>query len=68
MAVQQNKVSKSRRNKRRSHHALLAANFQECPKCGEMKRTHHVCSVCGFYDGREVVVMQDDFDLDEDLV
>ena len=27
----------------------------ECPNCGELKRPHHVCSHCGYYDGREVV-------------
>ncbi|MEM7317752.1 MAG: 50S ribosomal protein L32, partial [Pseudomonadota bacterium] len=38
MAVQQNKVSKSRRNNRRAHDALVAANPNECPNCGELKR------------------------------
>ena len=27
----------------------------ECPKCGELKRPHHICRACGHYDGREVV-------------
>lgn len=54
MAVAQNKVSKSRRNMRRSHHALTPANVQECPECGEIKRPHHVCPSCGHYREREV--------------
>ena len=54
MAVQQNKVSKSRRNNRRAHDALVAGNPSECSNCGEMKRPHHVCASCGYYDGREV--------------
>lgn len=54
MAVQQNKKSKSRRNMRRSHDALKPFNAVECPNCGEMKRPHHICAACGFYDGREV--------------
>ncbi len=66
MAVQQNKVSKSRRNNRRAHHALLGANPNECPNCGELKRPHHVCPSCGFYDDREVIAQTDDIDLDED--
>lgn len=66
MAVQQNKVSKSRRNNRRAHDALVAGNPNECPNCGELKRPHHVCASCGHYDDREVVAMVDDVDLDDD--
>lgn len=55
MAVPKKKTSKSRRDMRRAHHHLGAANAQECPNCGELKRPHHVCTSCGHYDGREVV-------------
>ena len=48
------------------HDALVAANPNECPNCGELKRPHHVCASCGHYDDREVVAMVDDVDLDED--
>ena len=66
MAVPQNKISKSRRNNRRSHHALSGANPNECPDCGELKRPHHVCPSCGHYNNREVVAMTPEIDLDED--
>jgi large subunit ribosomal protein L32 len=55
MAVPKKKVSPSRRNMRRSHHALLAPAYVECPNCGELKRPHHLCEACGHYGGREVV-------------
>jgi large subunit ribosomal protein L32 len=55
MAVPKKKISKSRRNQRRSHDSLNAAAQTECPNCGEVKRPHHVCGSCGHYDGREVV-------------
>ena len=55
MAVPKKKTSKSRRNMRRSHHALAGASYAECKNCGELKRPHHVCVACGHYDGREVV-------------
>lgn len=58
MAVQQNKKSKSRRNMRRAHDSLDAVNVVECPNCGELKRPHHVCAACGFYDGREVIEVE----------
>jgi len=40
---------------RRSHHALPAASYTECPNCGELKRPHHLCEACGYYHEREVV-------------
>ena len=55
MAVPKKKISSSRRDMRRSHHALETTAHVECPNCGELKRPHHVCSACGYYDGREVV-------------
>ncbi|HZH27203.1 MAG TPA: 50S ribosomal protein L32 [Azospirillaceae bacterium] len=55
MAVPKKKTSKSRRNMRRSHHAIQAGAYHECANCGELKRPHNVCGACGHYDGREVV-------------
>ena len=55
MAVPKKKTSKSRRDMRRSHLALSRVNLVECPNCGEMKQTHHVCAACRYYDGREVI-------------
>jgi len=55
MAVPKKKVSPSRRGMRRSHEALAAPVYHECPNCGGLKRPHHVCPHCGYYDGREVV-------------
>jgi large subunit ribosomal protein L32 len=54
MAVPKRKTTPSRRNMRRSHHALTAKNHIECPNCGEAKLPHHVCGSCGHYDGRAV--------------
>ena len=55
MATPKHKTSKSRRNMRRSHDALGANSYHECPNCGELKRPHNVCPSCGQYDKREVV-------------
>jgi len=55
MAVPRKKVSRSRRDKRRSHHALKSPATVECSHCGERKRPHHVCPACGHYGDREVV-------------
>ena len=66
MAVQQNRVTRSRRNMRRAHDALVAANPNECSNCGELKRPHHVCGACGHYDGREVIAQAAEVDLEDD--
>ena len=54
MAVPKRKTSPSKRNMRRSHHALARPAYGECPNCGEQKRPHHVCPSCGHYKDREV--------------
>ena len=59
MAVPRKKVSRARRDSRRSHDRLKPGAYAECPNCGELKRPHHVCEACGFYDGREVVDLSD---------
>jgi large subunit ribosomal protein L32 len=66
MAVQQNRKTRSKRDMRRAHDALVAANPNECTNCGELKRPHHVCPSCGSYNDREVVAQAAEIDLDED--
>ena len=58
MATPKKKTSKSRRDMRRSHDALTAASYQECPNCGELKLTHNVCPKCGQYNGKEIVAQK----------
>jgi large subunit ribosomal protein L32 len=65
MAVQQNRKSSSKRDMRRSHDALVAANRSECANCGELKRPHHVCPHCGHYDQRQVMTIRSETDLDD---
>lgn len=66
MAVPQNRVTRAKRGMRRAHDSLDGANPNECPSCGELKRPHHVCPACGFYNDREVIAQADEIDLDED--
>jgi large subunit ribosomal protein L32 len=54
------KLSKGRRDRRRAHDALQAANLTTCPNCGSMSLPHTVCSNCGFYKGREVIEIKKD--------
>lgn len=60
MAVPKKKTSQSRKNMRRSHHALKPTACGECPNCGDLKLPHHMCSKCGYYNGREVMNKNED--------
>lgn len=56
MAVPKKKTSQSKKNMRRSHHALASNACTECPQCGELLRPHHVCGACGYYNKKEIIV------------
>lgn len=53
MAVPRHKTSKSKKNQRRSHHALAGVNTSDCPRCSSPKLPHRVCGVCGYYKGEK---------------
>tara|TARA_B100001996_G_scaffold382247_1_gene373566 strand:+ start:365 stop:538 length:174 start_codon:yes stop_codon:yes gene_type:complete len=55
MAVPKRKTSKSRRNKRRSHHKIVGANIVEDKKSGEYRLPHHVDLKTGFYNGKKIL-------------
>ena len=55
MAVPKRKTSRQRRDTRRANHAVEAARLGRCPRCQSPVRPHHVCAVCGYYRGRQVI-------------
>jgi large subunit ribosomal protein L32 len=60
MAVPKRKVSKSQRDKRRTHKKLDAPNIATCPQCGEATLPHHACPSCGTYKGRTITETEED--------
>jgi large subunit ribosomal protein L32 len=60
MAVPKRKVSPSRRNMRRAHHALPANSYIEDQDTGELRRPHHVDLKTGIYRGRQVLTPKED--------
>ena len=54
MAVPKRKTSKSRRNKRRSHHKISSINVIEDKKSGEFGLSHHIDLKTGLYNGKQI--------------
>ena len=54
MAVPKRKTSKSRRNKRRSHHQIKSVNIIEDKKSGEYRLSHHIDLKTGIYNGKKI--------------
>jgi large subunit ribosomal protein L32 len=56
VAVPKKKTSKSRRDRRRAHHDIIAQPaISKCPECGAPVIPHQVCPECGTYRGRQVI-------------
>ena len=57
MGVPKGKTSKANRRMNRGSRCVLdAVALSECPQCHAVKKPHHVCPECGFYNGVPVVV------------
>ncbi len=59
MAVPRNRLSNSRKNLRRSHHARQTQSLNACSNCGKSRSPHRICGVCGYYGNRPVVAMKE---------
>ena len=59
MAVPQNRVTKSRRNMRRSHDALTGPTLSVDQETGETHLRHHVTKD-GVYRGRQLFASKDE--------
>jgi len=56
VALPKRKISKSRRDKRRTHKKLTSPNISECSHCHQPKLPHRACPNCGYYNGKMVTV------------
>ena len=57
MALPKRKHSKARRDKSRTHWKLSLPTLTSCPQCAKTVPPHRVCPHCGFYRGRQVIVV-----------
>ena len=56
-ALPKQKTSKGAKGKRRSHHRAEVRRLSECSHCHNARLPHTVCPTCGYYKGREVVIV-----------
>jgi len=59
MATPKKKTSKSKGDQRAAHWKAHPPTFSECPQCHQPKLPHRVCSVCGYYAGRQAMEVQE---------
>ena len=55
MAVPKRKTSPSKRNMRRSHHAIKSLNVIEDKDSGEPRLSHRIDLSTGMYNGRQIL-------------
>ena len=60
MAVPKGKISKARKHSRRANWKLSLPGIVECPRCRSAKLSHRVCKKCGYYDGKQVMEVDED--------
>jgi len=65
MAVPRKKVSIAKKHKRNSTRRTINIKknlkkliLVKCENCGSIKRKHHVCHVCWYYNGKQVLTIK----------
>ena len=55
MAHPKRKISKQRRNTRRTHYKASVPTIASCSNCGSAVEYHRVCPECGYYRGKQAI-------------
>lgn len=55
MAHPKSKISKQRRDKRRTHYKATLPTLTTCSNCGSAVEYHRVCPECGYYRGKQAI-------------
>lgn len=55
MAHPKSRISKTRRDKRRTHYKASVPTLATCSNCGATVKYHHICPECGYYRGKQVI-------------
>ena len=57
-ALPKKKISRRRRDNRRSHNALMPVALINCPNCRRPVPNHQACPACGQYRSRQVIAVE----------
>lgn len=60
MAHPKHKLSKQRRDKRRTHDFAAVPTLGTCSHCNSPVIYHRVCPVCGYYRGRLIIAKNEE--------
>ena len=60
MALPKGKISKARKHSRQANWKLTLPGIVACLQCHEMKLAHRVCKNCGYYNGKQVIVKDEE--------
>jgi large subunit ribosomal protein L32 len=55
MAHPKRKISKTRRDKRRTHYKAVVPTVVSCTNCGSPVLYHRICMSCGYYKGKPAI-------------
>lgn len=58
MAHPKRKHSKARTHKKRTHKKINAPKLVICSECRRLRPAHMVCPFCGYYKGKEILVIE----------
>ncbi|UCG94132.1 MAG: 50S ribosomal protein L32 [Candidatus Aerophobus sp.] len=59
MGVPKKRCSKSRKKSRVSQDKLLSPILAACPQCKAPIMSHFACPKCGYYRGKQVVIVKE---------
>jgi large subunit ribosomal protein L32 len=55
VALPKRKTPRAKRDHRRSHHHIAVPQLVTCTQCRSKHINHRPCTVCGTYNGRQVL-------------
>lgn len=58
-ALPKKKRTRARIGPHRTTYRLYVPVPSACPQCHSPKRPHRICTVCGYYNGREVIAKKE---------
>ncbi|MFZ5981257.1 MAG: 50S ribosomal protein L32 [Candidatus Zixiibacteriota bacterium] len=60
MPLPKRRHSRTRGRKRRTGWKLTPPNVVDCPNCHQPKLPHHICTHCGYYNGRQIIATKEE--------